>query len=162
MLVAEYLLGGSPNSRLFTRIRQTEGLSYSVGTQMRVSSFEPNAAINVYAIFAPENLARVRAAVAEEVGRALRDGFTADEVADGKRSLLQRRMLARSQDATVAGALVEQAYLDRTFANAAQVDRAIEALTPEQVNAALRNYVKGDAFANFFAGDFAKTIAKTK
>jgi len=162
VLVAEYLLGGSPNSRLFTRIRQSEGLSYSVGTQMRVSSFEPNAAINVYAIFAPENLTRLRTAVTEEVDRALRDGFTAEEVANAKRALLQRRMLARSQDATVAGALVEQAYLGRTFANSAQIDKAIEALTPEQVNAALRTYVKGDAFASFFAGDFAKTIAKTK
>ena len=156
MLVADYLFGGSPNSRLYKRVRQTDGLSYGVGTQMRVSSFEPNAAINVYAIFAPENLGRLRTAVSEEVDRVLRDGFSADEVADAKRALLQRRMLARSQDATVAGALVEQAYLGRTFANSARVDTAIAALTPEQVNAVLRKYVKADAFAAFFAGDFAK------
>jgi zinc protease len=29
-------------------------------------------------------------------------------------------------------------------------------LTPDQVNAAFRKYIKPDAFAAFFAGDFAK------
>ena len=67
-------------------------------------------------------------------------------------------MLARSQDGSVATALVEQAYLGRTYANAGNVDRRIEALTPAEVNAALRKYVKADAFAAFFAGDFAKKM----
>ena len=56
----------------------------------------------------------------------------------------------------MASGLVEQAYLGRTFAFSGEIDKAIEALTPDQVNAAFRKYVKPDAFAAFFAGDFAK------
>ena len=37
-----------------------------------------------------------------------------------------------------------------------QIDKAIEKLTPADVNAALRKYVKPDDFAYAFAGDFAK------
>jgi zinc protease len=158
MLVANYLLGGGGNSRLFLRVRQKEGLSYGVGTQLRVSSFEPNAAIGLYAIFAPENLPRLRNGIREEVDRALADGFTAAEVDDAKRAVLQQRTLSRSQDASVASALVEQAYLGRTFAFSGDIDRKIAALDTAQVNAALRKYIKADSFAAFFAGDFAKRM----
>ncbi len=53
-------------------------------------------------------------------------------------------------------ALTEQAYVGRTFAYSGEVDRAIEALTPEQVTDAFRRRMKADAFAFVFAGDFAK------
>jgi zinc protease len=156
LLVANYILGGSTNSRLWNRVRQKDGLSYGIFSGLRVSSFEPNSAVNIQASFAPENLGRLRAGVQEEVDRLLRDGLTHEEVADAKRGLLQERRLSRSQDAGLAGALTEQAYLGRTFGYAGEIDKAIEALTPEQITAALRKYLKADAFAAFFAGDFAR------
>ena len=54
----------------------------------------------------------------------------------------------------MAGDLVSQAYLDRTWARAAEVDQAIEKLTAAEVNAALRKYVKPAEFAYAYAGDF--------
>jgi len=154
--LANYLLGGSSNSRLWERIRQKEGLSYSVHSALDPSSFEPNTALTVEAIFAPENLSRLRTALNEEIARAVRDGFTAAEVADAKKALLQERALARTQDARLASELVRQSYLGRTFAYSAQLDAQIAALTADQVNAALRKYVKPGAFVDVFAGDFAK------
>ena len=44
-LVANYLLGDSPTSRLWERLRQKEGLSYGTGTSFRVNSFEPNSTL---------------------------------------------------------------------------------------------------------------------
>ncbi len=157
MLLADYIFGGSTNSRLWNRIRQKDGLSYGIGTGLRASSFEPNSSIVINAIFAPENLPRLRGGVQEEIERVLRDGFNAPEVADAKRALLQERRLARSQDATLAATLLEQAYVGRTFAYSGEVDRTIEALTAEQVTDAFRRRVKADAFAFVFAGDFART-----
>ena len=156
LLAANYIFGGMTNSRLWNRIRQKDGLSYGIYSGLRVSSFEPNSAVNIQASFAPENLERMRAGVREELERVLRDGFNADEVADGKRGMMQERRLARSQDAALTNALIDQSYLGRTFAFSGAVDKAIEALTPEQISAALRKYVKADAFAGFYAGDFAK------
>jgi zinc protease len=156
MLVANRILGGSANSRLNNRVRQKEGITYGINSGLRVSSFEPNSAMSIIAIFAPENLGRLRTSVQEELDRASRDGFTAAEVSDAKDGVLEQRKLARSQDPELAGGLAEQAYLGRTFAYSGEVDKAIEALTPDQVNAAFRKYIKADAFATFFAGDFAK------
>jgi zinc protease len=131
-------------------------LSYGIGTSLRPSSFEPNTTLSISAIFAPENVSRLRSGVQEEVERVVRDGFGAQEVADAKRALLQERRLARSRDAALAAALTDQAYVDRTFAYSGEVDRAIEALTPEQVTDTFRRRLKADAFAFVFAGDFAK------
>ena len=46
--------------------------------------------------------------------------------------------------------------LGRTFDTSAKIDAAIAALTLADVNAALRKYVKPDAFAFVYAGTFAK------
>jgi zinc protease len=154
--IANYILGGSANSRLWDRIRQREGLSYGVYSSLEASSFEPNTTLAVEAIFAPENLGRLRTALTEELGRAVKEGFTAQEIADAKKALLQERTLARAQDSGVARELVRQAYLGRTFADAARIDAQIAAATPEDVNRVLRKYVIPDAFVEVYAGDFAK------
>jgi len=96
------------------------------------------------------------AALSEEFTRAAREGFSDAEVADAKASLLKRRLLARTQDANVAAALVQQAYLGRTFAFSAKGDAAIEAATTAEVNAAFRKYVQPEALALVYAGDFTK------
>jgi len=153
-LVANYLLGDSPTSRLWERLRQKEGLSYGAGTSFRVSSFEPNSSLTAYAIFAPQNLAKVRAGFAEEFAAALKSGFTDAEVTQAKTGLLEERKTHRAQDATVAGDLASQAYLGRTWARTAAVDEAIGKLTTADVNAALAKYLKPPEFAYAFAGDF--------
>ena len=156
LVVANFILGGSPNSRLWERIRQRDGLSYEVYSSLETSSFEPNTSLTLGAIFAPENLARFKTSLGEELERAVADGFTDREVADAKKALLQERALARAQDGRLAAELTKQAHLGRTFAFSASVDAAIAALSTEAVNAALRKYVKPDAFVDVFAGDFSK------
>ena len=153
-LVANYLLGDSPTSRLWERLRQKDGLSYGAGSVFRANPFEPNSPLTTYAIFAPENLERVRAGFAEELAAALKDGFTDAEVSHARTGLLEERRARRSADGSVAGDLVSQAYLDRTWGEAAAVDQAIEKLTPAEVNAVLRKYLKPAELAYAFAGDF--------
>ncbi|MEP7182497.1 MAG: pitrilysin family protein [Betaproteobacteria bacterium] len=157
MVVATYILGGVDNSRLWKRVRDKEGLSYGVYAMLHPGSFEPNSTLRIGAQFAPGNLARTKAAIGEEVTRAVRDGFTPAEVAEAKAGVLKLRRLGRTQDGSLAGALAQQAYLGRTFALSGRIDAAIAALTPAAVNAALSRYVQPDAFAFVYAGDFAKT-----
>ena len=156
LMLANYIVGGSADSRLWNRIRQREGLSYGVGSSLSVSRFEPNASFNVSATFAPQVLDRLRNGLQEELSRATSAGFTSQEVSEAKSALLLERGLSRTRDPSLAGALVEQEYVGRTFALSGQIDKAIEALTPEQVSAALKKYVNADALAYVFAGDFAK------
>lgn len=154
LMTANYLLGGSGSSRLWTRIREKDGLSYGAGSYMKWSQFEPNSSWGAYAIFAPQNRPKVEKAFREEVARALKDGFTAAELAEAKRGLISKRQLARAQDDALAAGLAGNLYLGRDFAVSQKVDDAIGALTLGQVNAALRKYVKPDGFVLGFGGDF--------
>jgi zinc protease len=156
LAVVDKLLGGGPESRLGDRVRERGGLSYSVGTALSPGNIDENSRWMIYATFAPENRDKVRAAVAEELARAVKDGFTPAEVETAKRALLELRRNSRAQDGAVVRGLMSQAYLDRTWAFAAETDRALAALTAEQVNAALRKYLKPDGFWTAEAGDFAK------
>ena len=154
--VAAFVLGDPGNSRLWRRVREQDGLSYSIGAFLQPSSFEENSPLVLSAIFAPQNRERLATALAEELARLVRDGATDAEVAEAKTGLLKRRQLSRTQDPSLAAALVQQAYLGRTFAYSAQIDAAIQAVTTADVNAALRKYVKPDAFAYVYAGTFPK------
>jgi zinc protease len=152
--LANFLLGAGGDSRLWKRVREKEGLSYAVWSGVNWGQQEPHSLWYAGAIFAPANREKVERAVAEEIDRALKDGFSAAEVEAGRQALLNFRRLSRAQDANLAGALVANLELKRSFARAQQVDEAIAKATPEQVNAALRKYLKPAAMAAAVAGDF--------
>jgi zinc protease len=154
LAMANFLLGGGGNSRLWKRIREGEGLSYDVRAQVDWNGVEQNSQWVGSAIFAPQNQAKVEKAFREEVARAQKEGFTAQELAEGQRGLLNFRRLSRAQDGSVAGAWVRNLYLGRTFQYSAQVDEKLARLTLEEVNAALRKYLTPEQVVSVFAGDF--------
>jgi zinc protease len=156
LTLANFLLGSSETSRLWNRVREKEGLSYNVRSSLTVSAFEPSASWSVYAIYAPENRSKVETAIAEELQRAVKDGFTETEVKDGINALLNLRKLSLAQDGNLSATWI--AYLDRkrTFAWAAAMNQKIAALTPEQIHAAMRKYLKPADFSSVAAGDFEK------
>src|SRR5205823_5312890 len=84
LVVANQALGASGASRLWARVREKEGLSYGIRSSFEASSFEPNATIGMSAIFAPQNLGKLRTALSDEFARAVRDGFTDAEVEQAK------------------------------------------------------------------------------
>ncbi len=159
LYLANYLLGASETSRLWNRVREQEGLSYNVRSSLSVSSFEPTASWSLYAIYAPQNRERLEKAISEEIARAVKDGFSDKEVSDGITALLNYRNLARAQDDVLAGAWLDYLQLGRTFAWSADMDKKISALTPQAVNAAMRKYLRPDAFSTAVAGDFKKEKA---
>ncbi len=154
MVLGNYLLGGSSSARLPDRVREKEGLSYSTYSWFSASPQDESANFWVSAIFAPQNKQRVELAVREELARALREGFGADEVATAKSGLLEARRLARTRDETLSARLASYLFLGRTFAWDSDLERRIAALTPEQVRDALRRHLDTGRLAVTTAGDF--------
>jgi len=154
LLLANYVVGGAQNSRLWTRIREQEGLSYSVRTQITFNPFEPASMLGGSIIFAPTNRAKVEQVLAEELERVGRDGFSAGEIAQAKQGLLKLRELGRAQAPQLSGALARNAYLGRTFAAEAQLDAALERVTPAQALAAWQRYVDPARLVRVLGGDF--------
>lgn len=160
LLVANNILGGGIKSRLFNRLRQKEGISYGAGASLSVPSEDQSAAVILYAMYAPQNLEKLRNGVKEELALLVKDGVTAVELADSKQSLAQEMQIRRAQDPALSAQLRNQLYLNRTMAFDAAIEAKIAALTLDDVNAAIRKYVKPDSFAHFYAGDFAGTAKK--
>ena len=154
LLVANQALGGSPEARLPNRIRTKDGLSYSVGSALQPTSLDANSRFVFYAIFAPQNLARVQEAFSDVLTQTAKDGLTAQEIADAKQSLLQERHIARAQDSVQTTSLAYQLYLKRTWKDSAQLDEEIAAVTPEHIAAALKKYLIPDSVVYSIAGDF--------
>jgi zinc protease len=157
LVLGNYMLGGGfLNSRLATRIRQKEGLSYGVGSQVSASSLDKNGSFMSYAIYAPQNAEKLEAAFKEEIDKVLKEGFTAEEIAAAKSGYLQSRQVARAQDASLANTLTNNLYLNRTMQWDADFEKNLEALTPEKIKAAMQKHIDYSKLSIIKAGDFAK------
>ena len=156
LMFGNYMLGGGfLNSRLLTRIRVKEGLSYGVGSQLTADELDKAGSFSVFAIYAPQNLAKLEQAFKEEMTRALTEGFTADEIAQAKSGWIQGRNVERSQDGGLASKLQHYQFIGRTFAWDAELEQKVQALTGEQIRAALAKYIDPARFVVMKAGDFA-------
>jgi zinc protease len=161
--LGNYMLGGGfLNSRLATRIRQKEGLSYGVGSSISASPFDKYATFTTFAIYAPQNAEKLEAAFKDEIAKMLKDGFTAEEVAAAKSGFLQSRQVSRAQDAELSRRLSSYLYYDRTLAFDAAFEKQIEALTPQQVVEAMRKYIDPSKITIVKAGDFAGAAKATQ
>jgi zinc protease len=154
LLVANFAFGGSTSARLWVRVREKEGLSYDVRSRLVMNPFEPASRLEGWAIFAPQNRAKVENAFAEEFARAQRDGFSRDEIEAAKRGLLNFRQLARAQDDRLASDLSRHADMGRAYALESEFDRQIASVTPQQASAAWNRYIKPEGLAYAVAGDF--------
>ena len=156
LVVAMRVFGSGTDTRLFTRLRQQDGLSYGVGGSVSVSSLDPLGRYTSYAIFNPNVTDKVATAMREELARAIKDGFTAQEIENAKAALLQEARVARSSDSSVAGSLARQLFLNRTYAFSADFDKKLSAVTPEMARAALAKYVNPAGLVTVRAGTFGK------
>ena len=159
LMLGNYMLGGGfLNSRLAVRIRQKDGLSYGVGSQLQAGSLDKNGVFIAFAIYAPQNRDKLETAFKEEIARMLKDGFTAEEIAAAKKGWLQSRQVSRAQDGELAGRLNNYNFLNRTLAWDADLEKKVEALTAEQIVAALRRHIDPAKISIVKAGDFAKAL----
>jgi zinc protease len=90
----------------------------------------------------------------EELERSLKDGFTEAEVTQAKQGLLNFRRLSRAQDDSLAGNLISNEWLGRTFQSAQALDEAIAKVTPQQALEAWRRHIDLNRLVWVLAGDF--------
>lgn len=164
LMVANRIFGGGAlKSRLGDRIRQKEGLSYGVASDIHADDSRDGkddaGYLGIQAIAAPQNMDKVEAAIGEELARLVEGGITAEELRDAVAGILTERQQARAEDESVAGMLADQLYYGRDMRFTAELDARYRALTLEQVNAAIRRDLKPEALTVYSAGDFAKAAA---
>ena len=157
LLLGNYMLGGGfLNSRLATRIRQKDGVSYGVGTFFQASALDKVSFLGAYAIYAPQNAAKLEQGFDEEVARALKDGFAEKEIAEAKSGFLQSRQVQRAQDGALAQTLATDLFYDRTLSWDEALEKKVGSLSAAQIHDAMNKYVSPAKISKARAGDFAR------
>ena len=92
-------MGGDQfTSRIGKRVRVQEGLSYSAYSYINVDTRDDRSAYIANASFAPQNLAKVQAAMREELANFVAKGITEQELADTQTNLSQSLDQQRASD----------------------------------------------------------------
>ena len=121
---------------------------------VRIEVQGDSAALTATVSLNPANGPKVEFSYVDELKRTLKEGFTAKEVAEAKKAYLDGRMVARSQDAALMSQLAQHELQGRTMMWDEALEAKIQALTPEQINAAFRKNIDPAALAIVKAGDF--------
>ncbi|MGL5207571.1 MAG: M16 family metallopeptidase [Acidaminococcaceae bacterium] len=153
LFLVDYLFGGGfLNSRLANRIRNNDGLSYDVASSLVVDQKNDFGSFYAYAISAPQNIEKVERAFKEELSKALADGFTDEEIKKAKEAISQFLKLQRSMDEQIVVSLQENLHNNQKFAQTAQLEEKIMALTPKQVKDVMSRYIDINNFTIVKAG----------
>jgi len=161
LLLGNYLLGEAPlASRLSNRVRGKDGLSYAVGSQFNAGSQDNAAAFAIFAICNPENVAKVDAAIADELKKFLDEGVKPKEVEEGIKAYLLAAKNRRAQDDVLLIQLAALTELDRTYTVLAEREKKVAALTADEVNKAVRQTLEPKRLIVIEAGDFTKAPKK--
>ena len=102
-------------------------------------------------------MAKVEADFNQELARALKDGFTADEVEKAKKTWLDNQAVGRADESAIGGKLINRERWGRTMLWDAKQEAAVAALTPQQVNDAFKRHVDPAAITIVKGGDFKKS-----
>jgi len=155
--LGNYIFGGGfLNSRLATRLRQKDGLSYGAGSFITMNPEDNKATLGAYAICAPQNLAKVEVGFKEELSRMLKDGFTDEEIESAKSGLLQGKKVSRAQDSELVRNLRRNLMVDRTMQWYKAYEQRLAALTADDVKRVMNKYLKLENFSIIKAGDMTK------
>jgi zinc protease len=132
MLLSQ-VLGGTAGSRIWMRLREREGLSYTAGSWAYADSFDSAGGIGISAIVAPQNLAKAKASLLDEVTRMQTGTIDPDELAKAKASWVKDLDTNLSSDSYVVDMLASEAYKGRTTEFTKDLRAKIEALTPADI-----------------------------
>jgi zinc protease len=155
-LVANAALGqSSVASRLGRRVRDTEGLSYSLYSRFVLSDVLDGVWFASVAV-APVNLQKAMKSTSEEIEKFCRDGITPGELETQKNFFAGNYQVSLGTNTGVAGALVAAerygfgpSYLDEYPARMRKV-------TLEQANLAIKHHIDPRNIITVVAGDLLK------
>ena len=161
LVMGNYMLGGGfLNSRLASRIRVKDGLSYGVSSSLSAKPNEQDGQFQAFAIAAPQNVAKVEAAFKDEMQKALDSGFTQKELDDDRTGWLQQQQLNRAEDNSLVYALTSRDYDGRTMEWDEELAKKVTALTPDDIAKAVRRNIDLAQVSIVKAGDFKKAAAE--
>ena len=159
--LATAILGDGFTGRLMATVRDQEGLTYDVGSTLQNDMFN-DGDWRVYGSFAPAMLDQGIASTQRQLKLWYDKGVTPVEVSARKSNVIGAFKVALTTTEGMAGTLL--AAVNRGYAVnwLDELPATVNALTTEQVNAAIRKYLKPETMVLVKAGTFGPAAAPAK
>jgi len=135
------VLGGQ-SGRLFSELRDKQGLVYRVSAHS-VEGVDPGF-VAIYLSTSAEKLDAAVAAVRGELTKIRDNGITAEELSRAQSHLTGSHVIAMQRRSAVANAIAYHEAYGLGWQSYAEYDRAIRALTVDDVAAAAASYLRDD------------------
>ena len=153
--VANYILGGSFNSRLMKSIRQEQGLTYSIHSFHEGDIFT-SGNWGLEASFSPELLEKGLNATKKEIENWNQFGVTEEEVSQAIETIKGKYLVGLSQSSTVARQI--HSFILRGF-SPFYIDiypKLLNMVSKNQVNEIIKKYFDPDSIVTVTSGTFFK------
>ncbi|BFM44229.1 pitrilysin family protein [Flavobacterium sp. CFS9] len=148
--------GGFLSARIPMRLREKEGISYGAGSFVNIPITNDVAYWAYYAFLNPTKKNAVEIAAKEEIAKALKDGFTAEELKSNLVSWLNERKTRLGDDGTLMELTNTYLQYGVPLEDFDTLETKVKALKIEEVNAVVKKYLSLDKMTSIYAGDFNK------
>lgn len=148
--------GGFLSARIPMRLREKEGISYGAGSFIDVPITNDVAAWSYYAFLNPTKKNAVETAAKEEIAKALKDGFTAEELKSNMISWQNERKTRLGVDNTLMELVNTYLQYGIALDDYDELETKVKALKVDEVNKVLKKYLTLDKMTSVYAGDFNK------
>jgi predicted Zn-dependent peptidase len=138
-----HILGGGMSSRLFQKVREERGLTYSVFATRGV--FEDAGVVSIYAGTAPDRAEELAAVVAQEVAEIADHGITEEELAIARSGFEGSLLLGLEDTGSRMRRLGSNQLLTGTVMPLQELVEAFRAVTVAEINQALAEVFSVDA-----------------
>ncbi len=144
--LAGVMLGAGPGmaGRLPFRIREQEGLAYSVDVSAAAGAGLEAGRFTVYVATSPDQVPQAERAAREELARALDEGFSDDEFESARSYLLGREPFRRETLRQRADRLAESEVYGLPSDRSGWIEALLRDLDRQKVEAAMRRWVRPD------------------
>jgi zinc protease len=148
------ILGRGFTGRLMGTVRDKEGLTYNISANVTDDAIA-DGAWDISASFAPALLAKGVAATRRELDKWWRDGVTDQELAARKQGVIGSYQVGMSTTAGIAGTILGNIQRGYDLSWLDDYPKAVNALTRDQVNAAIRSHLNPSSMVLVEAGSIA-------
>ncbi len=157
--VATAILGSGFTGRLMGNVRDKEGLTYGIGAQLANDTFS-DGDFRIAGTFAPNLLDKGIASTQKQLSLWYNDGVSDKEVSDRKTNLIGRYKVALATTDGMANQLMVTVHRGLPLSWLDTYATEIAALTPAQVNSAIKKHLNPEKMVIIKAGTVPGAVAK--
>jgi len=158
LYLASYILGGNFAARLMATVRDEEGLTYSIGAGVGGVANGKDGYWAIHGTFAPNLLQQGQASALKQLDLWIAEGVTEEELAVKKTTIAGTFKVGLATTRGVAAALLDILERGREISYIDAYLGEINAVTLDQVNEAIRRYIRPDHLLHVAAGSIDKDL----